>query len=43
MMHQLSDEELLKELADRIDEKNTALFDLRMTTKRLEGFNRKLV
>jgi signal transduction histidine kinase len=42
-MHQLSDEDLLKELADRIEEKNRALFDLRMTTKRLEEVNRRLV
>ena len=43
MRHRLSDEELLKELSDRIDEKNSALFDLRMTTKRLEDVNRRLV
>ena len=42
-MQQLSDEELLKELADRVEEKNRALFDLRMTTKRLEDVNRRLV
>jgi len=42
-MHRLSDEELLKELVDRIDEKNRALFDLRMTTSKLEDVNRRLV
>lgn len=42
-MHQLSDEDLLQELAGRIEEKNRALFDLRMTTKRLEEVNRRLV
>ena len=42
-MQQLSDEELLKELAERVEEKNRALFDLRMTTKRLEDVNRRLV
>ena len=42
-MQQLSDEDLLKELAGRVEEKNRALFDLRMTTKRLEDVNRRLV
>ncbi len=42
-MTHLSDEALLRELADRIDEKNRALFDLRQTTKRLEEVNRRLV
>jgi signal transduction histidine kinase len=42
-MQRLSDEELIKELADRIEEKNRALFDLRMTTERLEEVNRRLV
>lgn len=42
-MQHLSDEELLKELAARIDEKNRALFDVRMTTRRLEEVNRRLV
>ena len=42
-MHQLSDEDLLKELAARVEEKNRALFDLRMTTARLEEVNRRLV
>ena len=42
-MHQLSDEDLIKELADRVDEKNLALFDLRMTTRKLEEVNRRLV
>lgn len=42
-MHRLSDEELLRELADRVEEKNRALFDLRMTTKRLEDVNCRLV
>jgi len=42
-MHLLSDEELLKELAARVEEKNRALFDLRMTTQRLEEVNRRLV
>jgi len=42
-MHRLSDEELLKELAGRVEEKNRALFDLRMTTKKLEEVNRRLV
>jgi signal transduction histidine kinase len=43
MKHQLSDEDLLKELADRVDEKNRALFDLRMATNRLTEVNRRLV
>ena len=42
-MHLLGDEELLKELADRVEEKNRALFDLRMATQRLEDVNRRLV
>lgn len=42
-MQRLSDEELLKELADRVGEKNRALFDLRMTTGKLEEVNRRLV
>lgn len=42
-MHRLSDEDLLKELADRVEEKNRALFDLRMTTQRLEDVNSRLV
>jgi hypothetical protein len=42
-MHRLSDEDLLKELTDRIEEKNGALFDLRMATARLEEVNRRLV
>lgn len=42
-MHRLTDEDLLKELADRLDEQKRALFDLRMTTKRLEDVNRRLV
>jgi signal transduction histidine kinase len=42
-MSKLSDEDLLKELADRVDEKNRALFDLRMTTRRLEEVNRRLI
>ena len=42
-MHQLSDEDLLQELAGRVEEKNRALFDLGMTTKRLEDVNRRLV
>jgi len=42
-MPQLSDEDLLKELACRVEEKNRALFDLRMTTRRLEEVNRRLV
>lgn len=42
-MHRLSDEDLIKELSDRVEEKNSALFDLRMTTKRLEEVNRRLV
>ncbi len=42
-MQQPSDEELLKELAARVEEKNRALFDLRMTTRRLEDVNRRLV
>lgn len=42
-MHQMSDEELLKKLAGRVEEKNRALFDLRMTTKKLEEVNRRLV
>jgi len=42
-MHQLSDEDLLKELAGRVEEKNRALFDLRKTTERLEDVNRRLV
>lgn len=42
-MHRLTDEELLRELAERVDEKNRALFDLRMTTRRLEEVNRRLV
>jgi signal transduction histidine kinase len=41
-MHRLSDEDLLRELAERVDEKNRALFDLRMTTRRLEEVNRRL-
>ncbi len=39
----LSDEDLLRELAARVEEKNRALFDLRMTTRRLEEVNRRLV
>jgi signal transduction histidine kinase len=42
-MHQLSDEDLLKELAGRVEEKDRALFDLRMTTRSLEDVNRRLV
>ncbi|MHB8835678.1 MAG: sensor histidine kinase [Candidatus Methylomirabilia bacterium] len=42
-MHRLGDEDLLKELTNRIEEKNRALFDLRMATKRLEEVNRRLV
>ena len=42
-MHQLSDEDLLKELAERVEVKNRALFDLRMAGKRLEEVNRRLV
>lgn len=42
-MSRLSDEDLLKELADRIDDKNRALFDLGMTTRRLEEVNRRLI
>jgi signal transduction histidine kinase len=42
-MSRLSDEDLLKELSERVDEKNRALFDLRMTTRRLEEVNRRLI
>lgn len=42
-MSKVNDEDLLKELADRIDEKNRALFDLRMTTRRLGEVNARLI
>jgi signal transduction histidine kinase len=42
-MHRLSDEDLLKELAERVEEKNRALFDLQMASRRLEEVNRRLV
>jgi signal transduction histidine kinase len=42
-MSGLSDGDLLKQLSERIDEKNRALFDLRMTTRRLEEVNGKLI
>jgi len=42
-MSGLSDEDLLRQLSDRVGEKNRALFDLRMTTRRLEEVNRRLI
>jgi len=42
-MSPLNDEDLIKELAGRVEEKNRALFDLRMATRRLEEVNRRLV
>lgn len=42
-MSKLSDEDLIKELSERVDEKDRALFDLRMATRRLEEVNRRLI
>jgi signal transduction histidine kinase len=42
-MPELNDQELIEELKRRFAEKERALYDLRMTTRRLEDVNRRLV
>lgn len=41
-MSKLTDSELIEELKNRFDDKDKALFDLKVTTRKLEDVNRKL-